>query len=324
MRKLTAGTRGSALALWQTEHAVATLRAAAERRGTRVELATKTITTRGDTDQSPVLAGKLGKGFFTLELEAALRAREIDFAVHSLKDLPTESAADLAIGAVLPRGPRHDLLIARPEAVAKVSADRLPLASGAKVGSSSLRRTALLARYSGNSTAAPLRGNVPTRLGKLAQGPYQAIVLAAAGVERLGLDLSGFAVFDLNPRVWIPAPGQGAVAIQCRAGDAEVENILGSVAHRPTADDTALERLYLHALEGGCTTPFGCVVDGPDLCVGLDIHGGWRRAVAARAGADRMRLLDALRDANYREAAGETAGEDWLYRKHRPSGVQVA
>jgi hydroxymethylbilane synthase len=319
VRALIAGTRGSALALWQTKHVVASLRAASERRGATLDLSIKTITTRGDIDQSPVLAGKLGKGFFTQELEAALRSREIDFAVHSLKDLPTESAVDLAIGAILARGPAHDLLIARPEAVAQSSTERLPLVHGAKVGSSSLRRTALLTRYSPTSNAAPLRGNVPTRLAKLAEGRYQGIVLASAGVERLALELANFAVFDLNPRVWIPAPGQGAIAVQNRADDAELEKLLGDIAHRATADDTALERLYLRGLAGGCTTPFGCVADGADLCLGLDIHGGWRRAVAPRSAADMARVLVAIQAADFRESPHE----DWLYRTHRRAEVQV-
>ncbi|HZF16274.1 MAG TPA: hydroxymethylbilane synthase [Steroidobacteraceae bacterium] len=320
MKTLIGGTRGSALALWQTEHTVATLRAQAARTGTSIDLAVRIITTRGDTDQSPVLAGKLGKGFFTLELEAALRSGEIDFAVHSLKDLPTESPPDLAIAAVLPRGPMHDLLLVAPDAVADGSGRELPLVAGAKVGSSSLRRSALLKRYSPRSVATPLRGNVPTRLTKLAQGHYQAIVLAAAGVERLGLDLEKLRAFDLNPRVWIPAPGQGAVAVQCRAGDAIVRGVFSAVSHAPTADATAIERLYLHGLEGGCTTPFGCAVDGPDLCLGLDVHGGWRRSIAPLAGADRPRLLANLQAPEYREPPGD----EWLYREHRSSEMPVA
>ena len=327
MKTLIAGTRGSALALWQTEHTVTTLRDHAARTGRSIDLAVRTITTRGDTDQSPVLAGKLGKGFFTLELEAALRAGEIDFAVHSLKDLPTESPADLAIAAVLPRGPKHDLLLVAPSALVEQSGRELPLATGANVGSSSLRRSALLKRYSPGSVAAPLRGNVPTRLTKLAQGHYQAIVLAAAGVERLGLDLQKLRAFDLNPRVWVPAPGQGAVAVQCRADDQAVLDVFSAVSHSQTADETALERLYLHGLDGGCTTPFGCVVDGSELCLGLDVHGGWRRAIAPLAGADRSRLLARLQAADYRESSGETHGEaasgEWLYREHRPSEMSV-
>lgn len=320
MRPLVAGTRGSALALWQTQHAVATLRNQAARTASTIELSVRTITTRGDTDQSPVLAGKLGKGFFTLELENALRAGEIDFAVHSLKDLPTQSADDLAIGAILPRGPKHDLLIARPDAILETRSQGLPLIDGARVGSSSLRRGALLARHSPKVRGEPLRGNVPTRLNKLAQGQYHAIVLAAAGVERLALDLSPFVVFDLNPRVWVPAPGQGAVAIQCRANDGDTRRVLGEVSHEPTADDTGLERLYLRALDGGCTTPFGCVVDGADLCLGLDVHGGWRHTIARREGADRARLLAAMQAAQFREAASS----EWLYREHRPSEVPGA
>jgi hydroxymethylbilane synthase len=320
MRALVVGTRGSALALWQTDHAVAILRERAGRTHSTVDITVRTITTRGDTDQSPVLAGKLGKGFFTQELEAALRSGAIDFAVHSLKDLPTESPPDLAIAAILPRASKHDLLLARTDAVRETSPGQLPLAAASTIGSSSLRRSALIRRYAQGAQSTPLRGNVPTRLKKLAQGQHQAIVLAAAGVERLALDLAPFAVFDLNPRIWVPAPGQGAVAIQCRASDGAVRTLLAGVAHAETAADTTLERLYLQDLEGGCTTPFGCVVDGTDLCVGLDVHGSWRGAIVARAGADRVRLLAALEAADFREATGA----EWLYRKHRPVGVQVA
>jgi len=320
MRALIAGTRASALALWQTEHAVATLRRAAHKRGLTLEFSVCKITTRGDTDQSPVLAGKLGKGFFTVELEAALRAREIDFAVHSLKDLPTNAAEGLAIRAILERGPAQDLLIVRPEAVREAGDQILPLVPGAKVGSSSLRRQALLARYAPKVSAEPLRGNVPTRLSKLGQGQYQAIVLAAAGVLRLELDLTPFAVFDLNPRVWIPAPGQGAVAIQCRDQDHELEALLAVVNHGATADDTALERIYLQRLEGGCTTPFGCFAAATELCLGLDAHGGWKRATARRSAvgdaagqAAIAALLDTMQTAGFRESADH----DWLYRPHR-------
>lgn len=320
MRTLIVGTRGSALALWQTEHAVATLREHARARGAAIDIRIQTITTRGDTDPSPVLAGKIGKGFFTLELETALRSSDIDFAVHSLKDLPTESPDDLWNGAILPRASKHDVLLVRRKAFADNGPQRLPLEAESKVGSSSLRRGALVRRYAPDSLSKPLRGNVPTRLRKLAQGEYQAIVLAAAGVERLGLDLSPFEAFDLNPRVWVAAPGQGAVAIQCRSADTEVRELLAAVTHGPTADDTALERLYLHGLEGGCTTPFGCLVDGADLCIGLDIHGGWRRAIVPRAGADRDQVLTALQSRDFHE----TAAEEWLFRKHRPPEVELA
>jgi hydroxymethylbilane synthase len=330
MRPLVAGTRGSALALWQTEHAASLLRAAAVQSGRPLELKVQIITTRGDTDQSPVLAGKLGKGFFTLELEAALRAGEIDLAVHSLKDLPTEPPPGLVNGAILERGPAHDLLIARAEAIVPAANGQLPLKKGARVGSSSLRRAALLKRYAPHAIAEPLRGNVPTRVSKLVQGKYDAIVLAAAGVTRLALDLSACAAFDLNPRVWVPAPGQGAVAIQCREDDHELRGLLEGLTHRATADATARERLYLQGLEGGCTTPFGCLVHGADVCLGLDIHGGWRRAVLAHASGDAANVaakiaatLTAMQAGAFREVSG---GDDheWLCRTHKPSEVQVA
>ena len=330
MRALIAGTRGSALALWQTEHAASLLRAAAAQGGNPLDLKVQIITTRGDTDQSPVLAGKLGKGFFTQELEAALRSGEIDLAVHSLKDLPTEPPAGLVNGAILERGPAHDLLIARAAAIVPAANGQLPLKKGARVGSSSLRRAALLKRYAPDASAEPLRGNVPTRVSKLVQGKYDAIVLAAAGVTRLALDVSACVVLDLNPRVWVPAPGQGAVAIQCRDDDPDLKDLLDRLTHRATADATALERLYLQGLEGGCTTPFGCLVQGDDVCLGLDIHGGWRGATAARQPGDSASLaatieatLTVMQAGAFREASS-SGNQEWLWRAHQPSEVQVA
>ena len=271
---LTLGTRGSDLALWQTRHVAGLLRQAG---GPSLEVKEKIITTRGDVDMSERLVGKLEKGFFTEELERELREGAIDAAVHSLKDLPTRMPEGLALGAVLERWRPNDLLLVRPEWVQRGrSLEVLPLKDGARVGASSLRRDALLRRHAPGSQPVPLRGNVPTRVQRLREGKTEAIVLAAAGVERLKLDLSGLAVFVLNPRRWVPAPGQGAVAAQCRAGDARVSGLLAPAHHAASAEAAAWERDFLRVLEGGCATPFGCHVEGSRAWLGQATPNGWR------------------------------------------------
>jgi hydroxymethylbilane synthase len=274
VRTFTVGTRGSALALWQTRHVTRLLE------GTASPIIERIITTQGDVNLSERLQGSLEKGFFTQELEAALHAKEIDWAVHSLKDLPTRSPEGLTIGATLKRAPAGDLLILRPEAYDEKAAP-LPLKRGAQVGSSSLRREALLRHYSPHCLPQPLRGNVPTRLDKLKAAQYDGILLAEAGVARLGLDLSGLVVLQLNPRRWVCAPGQGSVAVQCRADDAEVRHVLSTLDDAPTRRATSIERDFLRVLEGGCTTPFGCFVDGERAWLGLLTDTGWHQAQVA-------------------------------------------
>lgn len=267
-RELKLATRGSALARWQT----ALVR---HRLGGGLETI---IETRGDVDQAPVLAGRMEKGFFTAELERALHERRVDVAVHSLKDLPTVQPAGLCVGAVLERADPRDWLIVRRDALA--SGSPLPVRPGGRVGASSLRRMALLRHHAPGLVPTPLRGNVPTRVKKLASGEYEAIVLAAAGVSRLGLDLTSFAVFGLEPSTWVPAPGQGVIAIQCREDDAEVRDRLAAIEHRETRRRVDTERLLLQAFEAGCSSPFGAFLDGARLVVGEERAG---RFLVARA-----------------------------------------
>ncbi|MGV3622813.1 MAG: hydroxymethylbilane synthase [Archangium sp.] len=305
MKRFIAGTRGSALALWQTRH-VASLLAA---RG--IESGEQIITTKGDIDQSSKLVGKLEKGFFTEELEAALRAKEIDWAVHSLKDLPTRMPPGLVLGAVLERAPAADLLLVQPSSVDDTQV--IPVKSGGRVGSSSLRRESLLKHFAPSLSAQPLRGNVPTRVQKLADGQYDAIVLAEAGVTRLSLDLSAFAVFRLNPVRWQCAPGQGAVAVQCRADDDVTRDVLSRIDHPITARATGLERDFLRILEGGCTTPFGCFIDGARASLGLATDAGWRSLrIDIPASTDGAWLQARLDELN---AAPTEVGNDWLTRR---------
>jgi hydroxymethylbilane synthase len=303
MRACTVGTRGSALALWQTRHVSALLQA---------NITEKIITTQGDVSQAEKLAGKLEKGFFTQELEAALHAREIDWAVHSLKDLPTRMPEGLALGAVLERASPADILIARPGAIDEGATAPIPLLAGSRVGSSSLRREAMLKFFVPGAIPVPLRGNVPTRVQKLRDGQYDAIILAEAGVSRLQLPLDGLVVFRLNPARWQNAPGQGAVAVQCRADDSEVRDLLASIHHRPTARAVNTERDFLRILEGGCTTPFGCFIEGDHASLGLATDRGWSRlTVKLPAEPDTAWLSARLEELN----TSQEVSNDWLARR---------
>jgi hydroxymethylbilane synthase len=246
------------------------------------------LETRGDVDQSPVLAGRLEKGFFTVELEHALRAKTVDVAIHSLKDLPTAQPAGLCLGAVMERADARDVLVVRNEWVALDRA--IPVKDGARVGASSLRRMALLAHHAPGVLPTPLRGNVPTRVRKLAEGSYEAIVLAAAGIQRLEIDLSAFTAFALNPEVWVPAPAQGTIAIQCREDDTEVLERLRAIEHRETRKRVDVERLLLQAFEAGCSSPFGAFLDGRRLVIGQQ-HAA--RFLVARVESARIESLSA-------------------------------
>ena len=302
MRSFTVGTRGSALALWQTRHVSSRV---------KVAVTERIITTQGDVNLTDKLVGKLEKGFFTQELETALHAKEIDWAVHSLKDLPTRMPEGLTLGAVLERAPAADLLLLRPEAVDELKA--LPVKAGSRIGSCSLRREAMLKHYAPGTLPVPLRGNVPTRVQKLRDGLYDGILLAEAGVTRLDLPLDGLAVFRLNPSRWPCAPGQGAVAVQCRADDREVIEVLSVLHHAPTARAVNLERDFLRELEGGCTTPFGCFIDGTRASLGLALENDtWaRRTIELPTTVDHAFLraqLDHL--SNHHEESHE-----WLTRR---------
>jgi len=220
--------------------------------------------------------GKMEKGFFTRELELALLERRIDLVVHSLKDLPTAVPEGLLNRTILPRATAADWLLIRPEFHQQRDDGLLPLKPGARVGASSLRRGALLGRYAPQAQSVPLRGNVPTRLRRLAEGRnVDAIILAAAGLTRLELDLSDFVRIELPPEQWIPAPGQGALAAQCRAGDSEIDAQLDELADPACVEATRWERDFLRVIEGGCSTPFGCYVAGRRAHLGIATDRGW-------------------------------------------------
>jgi hydroxymethylbilane synthase len=296
--KRSIGSRGSDLALWQSRTVLAALGTSAA--GSEWHPDITVIATRGDLDQSPLLVGKMEKGFFTRELELALLDRRIDVVVHSLKDLPTAEPAGLLNRTILPRAVAADWLLVRPEFHEPRDDGLLPLKPGARVGASSLRRAALLGRYAPQAVSVPLRGNVPTRLRRLAEGRnVDAIILAAAGLTRLALDLSAFIRVELPPQWWIPAPGQGALAAQCRADDQFIDAQLAQLADAGCVTATRWEREFLRVIEGGCSTPFGCHVIGTRAHFGMAGDSGWR---AGSIELPQDLLKDAQRDEFIREA----------------------
>lgn len=248
------GSRGSDLALCQSRMVARML---TEATGEEVEI--EVIVTRGDRILDKPLPQIGGKGLFTEELENALREGRIDAAVHSMKDLPVCDPDGLTIGAVPERVCPNDVLICSPGAIVG-SSDEVPLRAGSKVGTSSHRRRSALERLRPDLEFADIRGNVPTRVDKVRRGEYDAVVLAAAGLDRLQLSLDGLERHEL-PVTWsTPAPSQGALAVQCRADDERVLGLLGKL-HDPVAAVCAnAERDVLFRLGGGCSMPLGVLV----------------------------------------------------------------
>ncbi len=242
--KLTIATRGSALALWQAEHTKARLAAVAP----EVTVDFNVITTQGDKILDVALAKVGGKGLFVKEIEQALIDRTADLAVHSMKDVPSELAPGLQLAAVSTREVPWDALCAR----APVTVDTL--AQGAVVGTSSMRRQCQLLARRPDLQIKLLRGNVPTRLRKLDEGEYDAIVLAAAGLTRLGM---GERITQLLPlELSIPAVAQGVLGLETRAGDTAVIDLIRRAIHDPVEERRiAAERMFLLKMGGSCQTP---------------------------------------------------------------------
>ncbi len=255
--KVVIGTRKSRLALWQAEHIAGRLHALYP----GVEVILRHIITQGDRVVDKPLPEIGGKGLFTAELESALRSGEIDLAVHSFKDLPTELADNFVIGAIPARASPYDALISR-------TGQRLAtLPPGATVGTSSLRRSAQIKAIRPDLNTLPLRGNVPTRIEKARDeaGPYDAIVLAVAGLDRLGLDSAITEI--LAPEMMLPAPAQGALAIQCRANDTALRAMLAPLDDADTRTAVDAERAFLNQLDSGCRLPVAALgeIDGSRL-----------------------------------------------------------
>ena len=246
---LKIGTRQSLLALWQSNHIAACLR----KQYPECEVVLKKIVTKGDRILNVPLAQIGGKGLFTKEIEEDLLSGEVDLAVHSLKDMPTVLPEGLCLTAITERANVGDAFVSNDYACF----EELPL--GAVVGTSSLRRKAQLLAARPDLTIRDLRGNVDTRLRKLDEGLYDAVILAAAGLERLG---HGDRIKAIIPSdVCLPAVGQGALAIECRTDDAEVRQMLDFLNDQPTVYATAAERAFLGLLEGGCQVPIGVHAD---------------------------------------------------------------
>ncbi len=249
MKKITIGSRGSDLALWQANH----VRKQLENLGHEIEI--KVIVTQGDAIQHLSFDKLEGKGFFTKEIETALLEGAIDLAVHSHKDLETNPPAGLIIGAVSEREDPSELLLIRKEKVDETLDWKL--AEKGIIGTSSARRKSQVIRFRPDLQIKDLRGNVPTRIQKLRDGHYDGILLAKAGVDRLQLDLSDFHVEVLDPTSVVPAPAQGVLALQIRESDTELQEILHQINHAEVAARIGVERKVLNLLQGGCQLPLG-------------------------------------------------------------------
>ena len=319
---ITVGTRGSPLAIAQTRHVRDRLMAAHPVLADDGALLTQVIATSGDRITDRPLAAIGGKGLFTKEIEEALLDRRIDLAVHSMKDVPTWLPEGLEIAAIPQREDPRDVLILRdagegagegPDDAAGGVAGLAGLPAGARVGTGSLRRRAQLLARRPDVTVVPMRGNVGTRLRKLADGAADATLLALAGLNRLGQDTAAMTV--LAPEEMLPAVGQGALGIECRVGDEAVAALLQPLVDPPTAAAVACERALLAALDGSCRTPIaGLAV--PDGAGGLRLD-----ALVARpdgSACHRLAHAGAIADAAAigREAGSAlraAAGPDWRF-----------
>jgi hydroxymethylbilane synthase len=291
MARLRIGSRGSQLALWQAHHISALLR----ERGHEVEL--EIIKTTGDKITDVALAKVGTKGMFTKEIEEALAEERIDLAVHSLKDLPTELSPGFEIAAITTRENPRDVVCSRKYN----SIEELP--RGARIGTSSLRRQAQLKAVRPDLDIHPLRGNVDTRLSKLEAGEYDAIILAAAGLNRLGKTQLVKQVIPAE--VMCPAAGQGALAIEIRAGDSVTRQHLAFLDDATARTATTCERALLNKLGGGCQVPIGAFAEVRDGRLHLE---------AIVADPDGSKVLRESRDGSDPIQLGESVGETLLQR----------
>ncbi|HEX6631804.1 MAG TPA: hydroxymethylbilane synthase [Gemmatimonadaceae bacterium] len=288
-------TRASELALRQARAVQAALAA----RGVAGELVT--YTTVGDRRLDEPLRAIGAKGLFTQELEEDLLAGRVDCCVHSLKDLPTDSPAGLAVVALLPREDPRDALVVRQGVAARTLAELPP---GARVGTSSLRRRAQLLALRPDLDIRELRGNVPTRLRKLDEGQVDAALLAAAGLRRLELGARIAAYLDAPD--WLPAPGQGAIAVQARAADERLLPLLAALDDPATTAAATAERAFLAGLDGGCQVPIGALAAAPSDAPGtLVLHG----LVASMAGTQVIRGQLTFAAADAMEAGARLASD---------------
>jgi hydroxymethylbilane synthase len=291
MARLRIGSRGSQLALWQANHISDLLRA----QGHSIEL--EIIKTTGDKIIDVALAKVGTKGMFTKEIEEALVENRVDFAVHSLKDLPTELAGDFEIAAITVREDARDVFCS----VNFTSIDALP--RGANVGTSSLRRQAQLMAMRPDLQIHSLRGNVDTRLRKLEAGDYDAIILAAAGLNRLGKTQLIRQVIPVD--LMTPAAGQGALGIEIRRGDAATSQYIAFLDDAAARATTTCERALLNKLGGGCQVPIGAYAE---------VHGDHVRLNGLVASPDGKMVLREDREGGDPVRLGEEVGESLLRR----------
>ncbi|MCP4138184.1 MAG: hydroxymethylbilane synthase [bacterium] len=247
--KIRIGTRGSELALWQAHYIAGLL-------GTdKTEIVI--IKTKGDKIQNVSFDKIEGKGFFTKEIEQALLSKEVDLAVHSLKDLTTDEVPGLKLAAIPEREDPSDVLLIHKDAFD--GSKPIPLKDGSLVGTSSMRRLAQIKKENPSLEVKALRGNINTRLRKLNERQYDAIVLAYAGVKRINLDLTGLDEYILPHDIFIPAPGQGALGLQIREDDQNTLEAIESLNHPETISRVTAERSFLKHFGGGCHTPLGAI-----------------------------------------------------------------
>ena len=259
-RRVSVGTRGSTLALTQTNLVVSALQAL----HMRVDFTTHVIHTQGDRNQKASLHAIGGQGAFVGEIEAALLRGEIDLAVHSLKDMPAAKRPGLALHPALERQDPRDALVSRD------NVGLMDLPAGARVGTGSARRLAQLKQLRPDLDIADIRGNVDTRLRKLDAGDYDAIVLASAGLLRLGLEHRVSQYFSIEDM--IPAPGQGILAVQTRCDDRWLNEIVAAIVHRPTEVAARAERAFLARLEAGCQLPVAAHATADFAAQTLTLH----------------------------------------------------
>ncbi|MGV6817108.1 MAG: hydroxymethylbilane synthase [Thiotrichales bacterium] len=290
--KLKIATRKSPLALWQAEFVRSQLLAA----NPELEVELVKMTTQGDKILDTPLAKIGGKGLFVKELEQGMMAGDADIAVHSMKDVPMDLPEGFALPVICERESPYDAFVSNRYS----HIDELP--QGARVGTSSLRRSSQILNYRRDLEILSLRGNVQTRLGKLDDGEFDAIILASAGLIRL--EMESRIRYQIPPEIMLPAVGQGAVGIECRADDEQTRELISSLNHSETSQRVRAERAFNHRLEGGCQVPIGAfaLLEENDIWIrglvasldGSEIISGERRGPIAQGEALGIELAEEL------------------------------
>jgi hydroxymethylbilane synthase len=260
INKISIGTRGSKLALWQAEY----IKSLLEKFYPDLEVHLIKIKTTGDMILDVPLAQVGGKGLFVKEIEESILRNDVDIAVHSMKDVPTDFPAGLHLPAICEREDPRDAFVSKVQSPKSKVQSFKDLPQGARIGTSSLRRSSQLLNIRPDLQITQLRGNLDTRMRKLDEGQFDAIILAAAGIKRLGLQdrITEILPFEVS----LPAIGQGAIGIECRTDDAIINEIVGVLDHKETSIAVRAERAFLRKLEGGCQVPIAAhagIVDNP-------------------------------------------------------------